>query len=139
MIILDTNVVSELMRPSPEPIVVAWIETLTEDVALTAITAAELLAGVALLPPSRRREQVQQAVHGALNPYRGSRAILSLDDEAAVEYAEVLAARTRNGRPISAPDAQIAAICRAHGATLATRNTKDFTGTGTSLIDPWAA
>ncbi len=139
MIVLDTNVVSELIRPAPEAMVVAWLEGVTDEVALTTITVAELLAGLALLPAGRRRDGLEAAVRNALEPYRGSRAILPFDAEAAGEYAAVLGARTRSGSPISSADAQIAAVCRTHDATLATRNTKDFEGTGVHLVNPWVA
>ncbi|OFS06195.1 type II toxin-antitoxin system VapC family toxin [Kytococcus sp. HMSC28H12] len=139
MIVLDTNVVSELVRPTPEPSVVAWLEGVTDEVALTAITVAELLAGLALLPDGRRSDGLDAAARHALEPYRGSRAILPFDAEAAGEHAEVLGAHTRSGSPISSADAQIAAVCRVHDATLATRNTKDFEGTGVQLVNPWIA
>ncbi|GHD30523.1 type II toxin-antitoxin system VapC family toxin [Nocardiopsis kunsanensis] len=139
MIVLDTNVVSELFRPHPEPRVVAWLEALTDDVAITTITLAELLAGVRRLPGGRRREDLEAAIDGAVRPYRDTRSLLAFDEEAAAEYAEVLLARERAGLPIATADAQIASICRLHRAVCATRNTKDFTRTGVELVDPWLA
>ncbi len=137
MIVLDTNVISEILRPEPDDAVVAWMEDLTGDVAITAITLAELLAGLRHLPKGRRRSTLAARIDAALEPYRESRAILSFDERAADKYADILAAREQAGRPIHTAAAQIAAICRAHDAACATRNTSDFTGTGVELIDPW--
>ena len=137
MIILDTNVISEIFRPSPEPRVVDWLASLTGDVAITSITLAELLAGVKRLPDGRRKDELDKRIDAALAPYRGSRAVLPFGDLAADRYADVLVARENAGASISAADAQIAAICLAHGATCATRNVKDFADTGVELVDPW--
>lgn len=139
MIVLDTNVLSEVFKPNPEPQVVAWLESLGGDVAITAITLAELLAGVRRLPDSRRRSVLTTSIGAALGPYRASKAVLAFDEEAAEHYADVLVARERAGMPISTADAQIAAICRAHNATCATRNTKDFLHTGVEVTNPWVA
>lgn len=138
MIVLDTNVISEIFRPSPNPGVVRWLTSLTGDVAITSITLAELLAGVRRLPDGRRKDDLVQRINAAVEPYRGSRAVLPFDDLAAERYADVLLARQSAGAPISTADAQIAAICLAHGATCATRNLKDFANTGVELIDPWS-
>lgn len=137
MIVLDTNVISEVFRPQPDARVVEWMESLVGDVAITAITLAELMAGVRRLPDSRRKSKLSTAVNTALQPYRETRAVLAFDDDAATHYAEVLVAREQAGMPISTADAQIAAICRSHRATCATRNTKDFAQTGIELVDPW--
>lgn len=139
MIVLDTNVISEVFRPAPEARVLAWLESLTGEVAITAVTLAELLAGVRRLPESRRRSSLASAIDAAVEPYRKTRAILPFDDSAAEQYAHVVAARQRTGHPIHTADAQIAAICRAHAAACATRNAKDFIDTGIDLIDPWSA
>ena len=139
MIVLDTNVISEIVRPEPDGRVIAWLEFLTDDVAITAITLAELLAGLRRLPEGRRRSTLTVAIEAALEPYRATKAILPFDDPAAAPYADVLVARERAGLPIHTADAQIAAICRAHRATCATRNSRDFTATGIDLVDPWAA
>ena len=139
MIVLDTNVISEIFRPEPEARVVTWLEGLTGDVAITAVTLAELLAGVHRLPEGQRRTALVEQVDLALEPYRATRAILPFDAAAAEQYAEVLAVRERVGRPIHTADAQIAAICRVHGATCATRNVKDFDGTGIDVVNPWTA
>lgn len=137
MIVLDTNVISEIFRPSPEPRVLDWLASLIGDVAITAITLAELFAGLRRLPAGRRRNELTARVHAALEPYRDGRAVLPFDDRAADRYADVLVAREAMGAPISTADAQIAAICLAHGATCATRNVTDFAHTGVVLVNPW--
>lgn len=139
MIVLDTNVISEIFRPSPEARVLDWLASLTGDVAITSVTLAELLAGLRRLPDGQRKEALTRRIETALEPYRGSRSVLPFDDLAADRYADVLVARESAGAPISTADAQIAAICRAHGATCATRNVKDFAHTGVELVDPWRA
>lgn len=137
MIVLDTNVISEIFRPSPEPRVVDWLSALADDVAITSVTLAELLAGVRQLSDGRRKEALARSIDAALEPYRGSSAVLPFDDVAADRYADVLVARKNAGAPISTADAQIAAICLAHRAVCATRNVKDFAHTGVELVDPW--
>lgn len=137
MIVLDTNVISEIFRPQPAPQVVAWLGALSGDVAITTVTLAELLAGVRRLPNGRRRSILSTGIDAALQPYRETRSVLAFDDEAADHYAEVVVAREKAGMPISMADAQIAAICRTHRASCATRNTKDFADTGIALINPW--
>ncbi|OLF08810.1 VapC toxin family PIN domain ribonuclease [Actinophytocola xinjiangensis] len=139
MIVLDTNVVSELMRRSPDPEVVAWIDRVpAEDVYLTAVTAAELRYGVERLPAGARRTTMTTRVDGLLTEdFRDQ--ILPFGADEAAHYAWIVTARERAGRPIGLADAQIAAICRRHGASLATRNVKDFSGTRVVLYDPWSA
>ena len=139
MIVLDTNVISEIFRPQPEGRVLAWMEGLPGDVAITAVTLAELLTGVRRLPEGRRRSMLAARIDAALDPDRETSAILPFDGRAAEQYADVLVARDQAGLPIHTAHAQIAAICRAHGAACATRNSKDFTGTGVELVDPWSA
>ena len=136
MIILDTSVLSEVFRPHPDTRVTIWLESLADDVAITAITLAELLAGVRRLPNGRRRETLSTAVSTTVQTYRSTR-VPAFDSSAAERYATILAAREHAGLPISMADAQIAAICRAHGASCATRDTKDFAQTGIELINPW--
>ena len=118
---------------------VDWLASLTGDVAITSVTLAELWAGVRRLPDGRRKDELTRSIGAALEPYRGSRSILPFDEMAADHYADVLMARESVGAPISTADAQIAAICLAHGAICATRNTKDFARTGVELVDPWRA
>ncbi|MGH2853660.1 MAG: type II toxin-antitoxin system VapC family toxin [Solirubrobacteraceae bacterium] len=137
MILLDTNVLSELVRRKPDEGVMSWIDSLdAAAVATTAITAAELRYGVARLPAGRRRDLLGEAVRGLLEDDLSGR-VESFDASAATHYAVIVSDRERAGRPISVADAQIAAICRKLGAQLATRNTGDFQATGIDLIDPW--
>jgi predicted nucleic acid-binding protein len=137
VILLDTNVLSELIRPEPDAGVTEWLDSLdAATVATTAITAAELLYGVARLPAGRRKERLGEAIRGLIEEDFNGR-VEPFDATAAVHYADLLSDRERAGRPISAADAQIAAICRKLRATLATRNTSDFEDTGIDLLDPW--
>jgi len=137
VIILDTNVLSELTRHAPDAGVLAWLDFLpVDETATTAVTAAELLYGVTRLPDGRRRGSLTEAVHALINEdFRGR--VEPFDADAAARYAVVVTARERFGRPISVADAQIAAICHTRHATLATRNTRDFEDTGIELVDPW--
>jgi len=138
VIVLDTNAISEIFRPSPEARVIRWLASLTGDVAITSVTLAELLVGVRRLPDGRPKTALANSTESVLGQYRGSRSVL-LFDEATVEcYADVLVAREGAGAPISTADAQIAAICLAQSATCATRNTKDFEHAGSDLINPWS-
>lgn len=139
MILLDTNVVSELMRPSPEPRVAAWVgRAPSVSLFITTVTQAEVLYGLAVLPPSRRRQTLLNAATAMFAEDFRDR-ILAFDQSAAVAYAEIAANRRRAGRPISQFDAQIAAIAFSRGATLATRNATDFEGCGILIVDPWHA
>lgn len=139
MIVLDTNVLSELARPRPDAAVVAWLDALpSTEVATTAVTVAELLYGVSRLPRGRRRRELAVAVESLVREDLGGRAHpFSL--ESADTYAQIVSGRERRGRPISVLDAQIAAICRTRGDSLATRNVRDFEHTGVEIVDPWAA
>jgi predicted nucleic acid-binding protein len=137
LIVVDTNVLSELTRLAPAPDVVSWLDSLAADeVATTAITAAELLYGVERLPDGQRKTELAAAVHGLLShDFQGR--VLAFDERAARRYAEIVSRRERLGRAIGVADAQIASICRAIGAALATRNTDDFEEAGIDLINPW--
>lgn len=138
MILLDTNVVSELARPAPNPAVIYWLDVqVTEDVFLTAITEAELRFGVAILPAGRRRERLAFEVENMLRE-DFNRRILPFDSDAARTYTEIAASRRAIGKPISDADCQLAAIARYHGAAVATRNAKDFERCGIELINPWS-
>jgi toxin FitB len=137
VIVLDTNVISELTKREPASGVILWLDALpASDVATTAITAAELLYGVERLPSGHRKAELATAIYDLLGDDFHGR-ILAFDERAAEKYADVVTARERLGRPIGVADAQIAAICRAADATLATRNTDDFSETETRLINPW--
>jgi predicted nucleic acid-binding protein len=137
--VLDTNVVSELMRTEPDAAVLAWLNDQPADTLwLNSVVVSELLYGVARLPDGKRRAQLALAVQAMLAEDFAGR-VLPFDLEAAVVYADLVAMRERQGQPIDVADAQIAAICLAHGATLATRNTKHFEGVGLTLMNPWVA
>jgi toxin FitB len=136
MIVLDTNVVSELMRPEPAPVVVAWLQHSSGyGLYTTAVTIAEIRYGIARLPEGRRRQSLHQAADEIFAAF--PRQILPFDLASASAYADIVASREKQGNPISGFDAQIAAICRSQAAFLATRNTKDFVDTGISVLDPW--
>lgn len=137
MIILDTNVISELTRPVPDSGVITWLDSVpTEETGITAITAAELRYGVSRMPDGRRKAELSEAVSSLINADFRNR-VAPFDVLAAEQYAEVVTTRERAGQPITISDAQIAAICRVLNVTLATRNTSDFTGAGVNLINPW--
>lgn len=138
MILLDSNVVSELMRPAPEPRVVEWVDAQpAADVWISAVTVGEIRLGLALLPDGRRKERLARLAE-AMFRQDFSDSCLSYDMPAAAEYAAIVATRTRLGRPISVEDAQIAAIARSGGLELATRNTNDFSDIDRlPLLNPW--
>jgi len=138
MIVLDTNVVSELMTGAPTAVVESWLRR--QPVArlrTTCITLAEAGIGIARLPDGRRKDGMAAAA-GRVWALFGDRA-LPFDNAAAEELSDIFVGRLRTGRPLGLADAQIAAICRARRATLATRNTKDFEGLGLDVVDPWTA
>jgi predicted nucleic acid-binding protein len=135
MIVLDTNVISELMRATPEPRVLRWLDAQPPDaVAVTAITVAEILYGIARLPKGARRTSLESA---AGQTFDEDLMVLPFDDSAAVDYAAIAALQESRGRKIAIADAMIAATCLAAGATLATRNVRDFAGLGLDVVDPW--
>ncbi|MGH3545190.1 MAG: type II toxin-antitoxin system VapC family toxin [Mycobacteriales bacterium] len=136
MIIVDTNVVSELMKPSPYPGVQNWIRARHGSrLHTTSITVAEIRYGIERLPAGRREDVLVTTADKVFAAF--SDQILPFDAAAAIRYSVIVAARDRSGEPIDGFDAQIAAMCRTHGATLATRNLKDFYLTGIELADPW--
>lgn len=139
MIVVDTSVVSELLRPIPAPRVEQWLASQDGyDIYLTAISEAELRYGVAIMDNGRRRDALAEAIDRILGEDMAGR-ILPFDSAAAGEYATIAATRRATGRPIAQADCQIAAIARAHGAAVVTRNTAAFEGCGLNLIDPWMA
>ncbi|CAN5492221.1 type II toxin-antitoxin system VapC family toxin [soil metagenome] len=139
MIVLDTNVVSELMRLEPRERVVTWTDAQpAAELFIAAVTLAELLYGIGRLPGGRRRKTLADELDEMIAE-DFDRRILSFDDVAAAHYADIVVQRERAGRRISMADAQIAATCRSHGATIATRNVDDFTDTGIDMVDPWSA
>lgn len=137
MIILDTNILSELMRPSPNMRVVNWLNAEEPlGVTITAITVAEILYGIERLPDGKRKQRFAQLAAEMFEEDFTER-ILPFDEVAAAYYATLVADSERSGRIVHSADAQIAAICQQHKAQLATRNVKDFEHLGISIIDPW--
>jgi|SRR5579859_6916231 len=136
MTILDTNVVSEMMRSVPDPSVLRWFANLTTDDAhVTAVTLAEILLGIELLPVGKRKEVLRAGAERTFAVFAGR--VLAFDEKAAPAFSSISSTRRKQGKPISQFDAQIAAIARAHNAVLATRNTADFEGCGLRVINPW--
>jgi toxin FitB len=137
VIVLDTNVIAELMRPQPEPAVLAWADGLVPaEVGITAMNEAEILHGLIRLPEGRRKQALLDSWQALVPALLGDR-VLSFHREAAHWYGEVLVRREQIGRPIATADAVIAATALAQCAQLATRNVSDFTGLGLDLINPW--
>jgi len=139
VILLDTNVLSEFLRPRPSASVVAWLdEQPASEVYMSAISRAEIELGLMLMPAGKRQAALSQAAWAMFDEDFHGRC-LSFDEDAARHYARIVSARTRVGRPISVEHAQIAAIALAHRAPLATRNTTDFEMIdGLGLANPWA-
>lgn len=139
MILLDTNVVSELMRAEPAQIVLGWFgQHDAADLFISAVTEAELRTGGAILADGQRRDRLQLAIDAMIDQDFQGR-VLPFDTFAAKAYAEIAAQRRAAGRPIAEADCQIAAIARAIDASIATRNVKDFDGCGVRVINPWNA
>lgn len=138
MILLDTNIVSEIMRPMPYPTVLSWFnQQQIGQVYVSAVTEAEIRYGAALLPAGRRRTALQKEIEGVFAEDFSDH-VLPFDHDAAPHFAAVTAHRRSLGRPIAMADAMIAAIALANGCRLATRNVKDFADTGADVIDPFA-
>lgn len=138
MIILDTNVVSEPMRPEPDARVLAWLAAQDAGALfITAVTEAELRTGLAIMPEGRRREALGAALEAVLAEDFAGRVLPFEGGAAARAYAAIHAARRGMGSPISMADAMIAAIARVRGARVATRNVGDFEGTGVEVVNPW--
>jgi len=136
-IILDTNVLSEPVMPVPDPNVRAWFSTLDpEDIHTTAVSLAELYRGVALLPPSARRDRYLSNAWGIEHRLCRGRVLPFGAPEASI-FGDVVAERSKAGRPITLPDAMIAAIAITNRLPLATRNTRDFALLGIDLVDPF--
>lgn len=136
MIVLDTNVVSEAMRPQPDAAVLSWLnDQATETLYLSSVTLAELLFGLGALPAGARKDRLAQALDAllALFPSR----ILAFDQDAARRYAEMAVAARAAGSPLPTTDGYIAATAASRNFAVATRNTQHFQDTGVELIDPW--
>jgi len=137
MIILDTNVLSEFMRPKPAPVVLTWAAMYPAiDLFTTAITEAEIFLGIELLSKGKRREGLLAAAEAMFAEDLAGR-VLGFDSEAARVYSRIAAERRSLGKPISHAEAQIAAIARVRGAKLATRNVSDFVDCSLEIVDPW--
>lgn len=137
MIVLDTNVVSELMKATPEPAVFAWVSRQPpQDLFISTISMAEIWYGIELLPKGKRRDGLwQEAEITFVRDFAGR--ILAFDEHAARMFGSIVAARRTRGRPLGIADGQIAAIAKCHQASLATRDISDFEGCGVQLINPW--
>ena len=137
MTILDTNVLSELMRPKPSPRVAAWVaKQPATELFTTSITEAEIFYGIELLTKGKRREGLRAAIEAMFAEDLAGR-IFGFDSDAARVFSKIAAHRRALGRPISHADAQIAAIAQVRGAKLATRNIADFEDCGLDVVDPW--
>ena len=135
MILVDTNVLSELTRPTPEPRVVAWLEVNEPALALPTIALAELRYGIARLPDGRRRSGLLDFWKATCAQFRGR--VFSFDERAAERYGDVAANAEHAGRRLNIQDGQIAAIALVHGMSVATRNVSDFEAAGVAILNPW--
>lgn len=138
MILLDTNVLSELMRAKPAPQVLEWVDAQpVGDLVITSITVAEILYGIARMPDGKRKQGLLDVASVMFDEdFAGN--ILPFDADAAVHYAEIAAETEAKGRVVDMADAQIAAIGRLHDAVIATRNVRHFETLGVALVDPWS-
>ena len=137
MIFLDTNVVSETLKPAPDPLVIEWLIAHDAGLALPSVALAEIAYGIERVRPQNRAKRLARGLAAWRNRMKGR--IFSFDEAAAMHYGEVMGTAARNGRPMSIPDGMIAATARIHAASLATRNVADFRNTGLDLRNPWMA
>jgi predicted nucleic acid-binding protein len=138
MILLDTNVVSEAMKPEPAPTVQAWLDAqAAETLFLSSVTVAELMFGVGALAKGRRKDRLNAALDGALDLFADR--ILPFDTSAARHYAELAVRARAAGKGFPTPDGYIAAIAAAHDFAVASRDTSAFIAAGIGVIDPWSA
>ena len=138
MFLLDTNVLSALVAVDLAPALVAWMTGTPERFLHTAtICQAELLAGIAILPAGRRRENLEIATHAMLEQNFAGR-IWPFDSVSAIAYAKIFSLRPRAGRHVDSPDLMIAAIAHSHRASVVTRNVGDFENCGVTIINPWS-
>jgi predicted nucleic acid-binding protein len=135
LIFLDTNVVSETLKKSPSPAVVAWLVRFDVELALPTVTIAEIAFGIHKILPDRRAARLDEGL--AAWRRRFADRIFGLTEEAALAYGELMGGATRQGLSMSAPDGMIAAIARVNGGGLATRNVSDFRTAGLDLVSPW--
>lgn len=138
MFVLDTNVISESFRPHPDPKAAAWMDTVTPaNIYITSLSKAELLVGLACMPDGKRKVELGSAIAALFGRWLQT-SVLSFGTTEAEIYAELVAHRRRLGRPIGEFDAQIAAIAKARGFAVATRNVRDFEHCGIEIVNPWA-
>ncbi len=135
MIFLDTNVISETLRKSPDAAVIAWLVQNDAALALPTVTIAEIAFGIKKIHPDQRAARLQQGL--ADWRHRFADRIFAFTEAAALAYGDIMSAAVREGRPMTAPDGMIAAIARINGGRLATRNMADFATSGLQLICPW--
>jgi predicted nucleic acid-binding protein len=136
MILLDTNLVSEAIKPESHPAVRAWLDAqLAETLFLPSITIAELLFGIGVLPDGRRKTMLAARIEGLLEAFAGR--ILPFDVQAARHYADLAVKARAGGKGFPTPDGYIAAIAAAHGFAVASRDTSAFHAAGLAVIDPW--
>ena len=137
MILLDTNVISELMRPESSPVVLKWFSRQQpQELYSSSVSLAEIFYGIELLSEGKRRKDLFAGAERMFTKVLAGR-VFAFEDEAAHAFARIAFVRRKAGRPIAELDAQIAAIAHVHGALLATRNTADFEGCGIRLVNPW--
>lgn len=138
-LLLDTHVLSELLRPAPDAAVLAWFAGQHDDALfVSCVTQAEMLLGLRLLPEDRRRTELEAALQAMFDEDFAGR-LLPFDSPAATAYAQIVASRRAAGRPISQSDAQIAAIALVRDAAVVTRNVYDFEGCGIEVVNPWCS
>jgi toxin FitB len=136
MIVLDTNVISEAMKPKPHPCVIAWFNAQSaETLYLTSVTVAELLFGIAALPNGKRKDMLNDTLSGLMALFEGR--VLSFDADAAPHYARLAAMAKASGRGFPVPDGYIAAIAVSHGYKVASRDTAPFASVNMDVINPW--
>jgi len=135
LIFVDTNVISESLKKTPDPAVLAWLVRNDAELALPTVTIAEVAFGIQKVRPDKRADRLEQGL--SRWRHRFADRIFGLTEEAALAYGEIMGAATRQGRGMSAPDGMIAAIARVNGGRLATRNLNDFGTTSLDLISPW--
>jgi len=135
VIVLDTNVISETLKPTPNEQVMSWLAEHAAEVTITAITVGELSLGLELLPDGRRKTELRRLLGDIFASHRHR--VVSFDAPAGQRYGELIARRRAHGRPLAREDAMIAAMCLTRDTALATRNVKDFDGMGLTLINPW--
>lgn len=139
MIVLDTNVVSEALKPGRDPAVIAWLDQQSvETLFLSATSLAELLNGIAIMPGGKRKSTISAALDSLISRLFDSR-ILPFDEGAAMAYSQLVSAARAQGKAVSMPDGQIGAIASVHNFAVATRDVAPFKALGVPFIDPWTA